>query len=66
MKDYTVRTYCPDCIGQDPQGCFDGGDDWSYFDTLEEAQEFADKETQDCIWRCEIFKGEPMVLIEEV
>ena len=43
MKKYTVVSWCNDCIQEDFLGCFDGGYEYDYFETLEEAKEFIKK-----------------------
>lgn len=61
---YRVRIFCPDCTGDDYQGCFDGGtellcgpgiDDGPIeFDTKEEAESAGADECAKSIWKFEI------------
>ncbi len=48
---YRCVIWCPDCTGEDPQGCFDGGSDIEVFDTKEEAIAYGEKCTAQSIWR---------------
>ncbi len=49
---YRYRIWCPDCLGEDPQGCFDGGveDDEDLYDIHEEALDAGYDATSDTIW----------------
>jgi len=53
---YKVRIWCPDCIGE-AIGCFGGSDYFlseQEFNSLEEAKEYGDSETEGTIWRYEV------------
>ena len=51
---YDVSVWCPDCSGQDYQGCFDGLDEHKVFDTLEEAKIWGEGMVGKGIWRFNI------------
>jgi len=51
---YILEVSCPDCTGEDPQGCFGGDVDQEYFDDLEEAIKSGEKSTNDGIWEYRI------------
>lgn len=53
---YKVVIWCPDCTGQDFEGCFDGGTEWETFNTLREAEIFVEKRTRDSIYLYEIIE----------
>ncbi len=47
---------CPDCSGEDPMGCFEGGVSCETFDTREEAEEWAENLVGDSIWQYKIYE----------
>lgn len=53
---YRYRLWCPDCLGEDFQGCFDGRvkDDEELFDTHEEALDAGYDATSRTIWEFEV------------
>ncbi len=54
---YRYRLFCPDCLGNDPQGCFDGGyssPSEEEFDTVYEAAQAGFEAVDDVIWEWEV------------
>lgn len=51
-KTYAVQVWCSDCLGEDPQGCFEGGRETlgERFSSEKEAKTFADEyiDSSDC------------------
>lgn len=59
---WRLLLWCSDCsVGQDPQGCFDGGESRSdeVFATKAEAERFA--VTITAPWECEVVEGDAPV-----
>ena len=53
---YRYRLRCPDCLGIDELGCFDGQTDLSEdsYPTEQDAIDAAEKVVADCIWQYDI------------
>ena len=53
---YYYRLWCPDCCGQDYEGCFDGRIETSPtpYNTPQEANEAGQNETRGFIWKYEV------------
>jgi hypothetical protein len=57
-----VKLWCPDCCGEDFQGCFEGGTEIlsdrdgepNIFATRETAEEIGELEVYDTIWKFEV------------
>jgi hypothetical protein len=55
MSGWYAIVWCPDCTGQDPMGCFDGGTEThGPFQTEQEARTAGDKAIHDSIYRYDI------------
>lgn len=61
---YHYRIWCPDCLGEDPQGCFDGRveDDEEEFDTPEQALDAGYEAINRTIWEFEVVDGDGKVI----
>lgn len=57
---YRVKVWCPDCCGEDPQGCFDGGVsfDEEEYPNLVEAVKSGEQWTRRNIWQYEVVDQE--------
>ena len=54
VKRWRLTVWCPDCTGQDFDGCFDGGVETKEFPSREDAERAGDAATRDCIWEYEV------------
>jgi len=53
---YKYRLWCPDCYGQDPDGCFGGGTELSEetYHTIDEADDAGWERTRGTIWAYDV------------
>jgi len=69
MMKYKYVVWCPDCFELDPQGCFDGGKEFSEetFDSIDDAVNAAQEFVFDTIYKYEIVEwpSKKKVLVDE-
>lgn len=53
---FLLQVWCPDCTGEDFQGCFDGGSEEEWFKTAEAAIQTADETCHDVIWNARVLR----------